>query len=149
MAGRPFSYNRARLSNGDAATEIAACRPDELLTARPRARMNGGMFDPGRAADSPAAVEILRGGANVLTTHGVGDYPGLLVVQSPGWQVRVIVPEDGQTIEARGGEALYAYELPNGVAAAGFTLAAGDRATRVRSDLPHSLSEWRLERAAR
>jgi hypothetical protein len=119
------------------------------LTRGARARINGGVPTPTPSPDAPARAEILRGGGNVLTLHGVDDYPGLLVVQSSGWKVRVIVPADGQTIAALGGETLYAYELPNGVAAEGFTLAAGDRATRVRSDLPHSLSEWRLERAAR
>lgn len=96
-----------------------------------------------------ARVELLRGALNVLTPHGVHDYPGLRVVQPEGWRARAIVLQDGQTIVALGGETLYGYELAGGGRAEGFTLAPGDRATRTRSGLEHSLAEWRIERAAR
>lgn len=89
-----------------------------------------------------------RGGRNLVTTHGPESYPGLLVVKpGPDWQVWVIVPEDGQTVRAVGGERTYGYETVDGGRAEGFELRAGDRATLVRSGLPFSLVEWRIERA--
>jgi hypothetical protein len=91
--------------------------------------------------------EVHRSGRNLLTTHGPEEYPGLLVVKpGPGWDVCVIVPEDGATIVARGGERVYGYETPDGGRAAGFELRAGDRATLARSGLPFSLVEWSIER---
>lgn len=94
-----------------------------------------------------APGETVQGGRNVLTTHGPEDYPGLQVVKpGPEWQFFVIVPQDGQTIEARGGESTYAYETADGGRARGFTLAPGDRATLVRSGLPFAFVEWRIER---
>jgi hypothetical protein len=70
-------------------------------------------------------------------------------VVKPGldWQVWVIVPEDGQTVRAVGGERTYGYETVDGGRAEGFELRAGDRATLVRSGLPFALVEWRIERA--
>lgn len=92
--------------------------------------------------------ETYQAGRNLLTPHGPEGYPGLLVVR-PGerWAVHVIVPEDGATIVARGGEKIYAYETVDGGRADGFELHPGDRATLVRSGLPFSLVEWRVERA--
>jgi len=93
--------------------------------------------------------EVYRSGRNLLTTRGPEEYPGLLVVKpGTGWDVWVIVPEDGCTIVARGGEKVYGYETPGGGQATGFELRAGDRATLARSGLPFSLVEWRVERAS-
>lgn len=92
-------------------------------------------------------VETLRGGRNLVTPHGAEEYAGLLVVRpGPEWKVGVIVPEVGQTIVGHGGERLYAYRTIDGVAADGFVLAPGDRATLVRAGLDHSFVEWRVER---
>jgi hypothetical protein len=90
-----------------------------------------------------------RSGRNLLTPHGPEAYPGLLVVK-PGteWDTFVIVPEDGDTIVGRGGEKIYAYETVDGGRAHTFELREGDRATLVRSDLPYSLVEWRVEEAS-
>lgn len=94
-------------------------------------------------------VETYKAGRNLLTTHGPESYPGLLVVK-PGhdWEVFVIVPEDGSTVVARGGERVYAYETVDGGRADAIELRPGDRATLVRSGLPFSLVEWRVERAS-
>lgn len=93
--------------------------------------------------------ETFRSGRNLLTPHGPESYPGLLVVKpGPSWEVFVIVPEDGATIVARGGEKVYAYETFDGGRAEGFELRPGDRATLERSGLSHSLVEWRVERGA-
>ena len=95
-------------------------------------------------------MEVLRSGRNLLTTHGPDaySYPGLLVVKpGPGWDVFVIVPEDGATVVARGGERVYAYDTPDGGHAAGFELGPGDRATLSQAGLPFALVEWRIERA--
>jgi hypothetical protein len=88
------------------------------------------------------------GGRNLLTPHDPEAYEGLLVVKpGPLWSVSVIVPEEGQTIRACGGEKVYGYETVDGGEAQGFELATGDRATLVRAGLPHSFVEWRVERA--
>lgn len=92
-------------------------------------------------------MEVLVAGRNLLTPHGDDAYPGLLVWRGPGWDLGVIVPDDGQTLLARGGEKAYGYETIDGGRAAGFELRAGDRATLVRSGLPHALVEWAIERA--
>ncbi len=89
----------------------------------------------------------IRAACHLATPHQVGDYPGLLVVAVPGWSQRVIVIDDGQTIEARGGEYAPGYELPDGLRVDELRLSPGDRATRVRA-LPRHLAEWRVERAA-
>ena len=97
---------------------------------------------------APPAVESVQGGRNVLTPHNPSAYEGLLVVKpGPQWEPWVIVPEDGQTIVARGGEKTYGYETIDGGHAAGFELRRGDRATLVRSGLPYAFVEWRIERA--
>ena len=88
-----------------------------------------------------------RSGRNLLTPHGPEAYPGLLVVKpGPDWDTCVVVPDDGATIVARGGEKIYAYETVDGGRAQGFELRPGDRATLVRSDLPFALVEWRVQR---
>jgi len=93
-------------------------------------------------------VESRQGGRNLVTPHGPADYPGLTVVRpDPRWAVSVICPEPGQTIVAKGGERLYAYQTVDGAPADGFELRPGDQATLVRCDLPFSFSEWRLTRA--
>ncbi|HET7291749.1 MAG TPA: hypothetical protein VFM88_04940 [Vicinamibacteria bacterium] len=93
-------------------------------------------------------AETVIGARNLMTPHGVDDYPGLLVVRpGPGWDMAVIVPKDGDTIVGRGGELSYSYDTMDGTHAGGFRLRAGDRATLVRSGLPHFLVEWRIERA--
>jgi len=92
--------------------------------------------------------ETFHSGRNLLTPHGPERYPGLLVVKpGPAWEVFVIVPEDGATIVARGGEKVYAYETFDGGRADGFELRPGDQATVRRSGLPYALVEWRVERA--
>lgn len=94
-------------------------------------------------------TETYRSGRNLLTPHGPEAYPGQLVVK-PGeqWAVFVIVPEDGATILALGGEKVYSYDTVDGGHADGFELRPGDRATLVRSGFPYSLVEWRVERAS-
>jgi len=97
-----------------------------------------------------AVTETYRAGRNLLTTHGPEAYPGLAVVRpGPRWDVFVIVPEDGATILARGGETVYAYDTVDGGRADGFELRPGDRATLARSGLPFALVEWRVERSQR
>lgn len=92
--------------------------------------------------------QTIVGARNLITPHGVDDYPGLLVVRpGPGWDMAVIVPKDGDTIMARGGELTYSYETADGAHAQGFRLRSGDRATLVRSGLSHSFVEWKIERA--
>jgi len=89
----------------------------------------------------------LQSARNLLTPHGPGSYPDLLVVKpGPEWDTFVIVPQDGQTILALGGEKVYGYETVDGGRAEGFELGRGDRATLVRSGLSFSLVEWRIER---
>jgi hypothetical protein len=89
----------------------------------------------------------LRSGRNLLTPHGPEAYPGLLVVKpGPAWETFVIVPEDGQTIRALGGEKSYGYQTVDGGRAEGFELDRDERATLVRSGLPFSLVEWRIDR---
>ena len=91
--------------------------------------------------------EVYRSGRNLLTTHGPEAYPGLLVVKpGAGREVSVIVPEDGSTIVARGGERVYGYETPDGGRADGFELRPGRQRTLARSGLPFSLVEWSVER---
>ena len=94
--------------------------------------------------------EVYRSGRNLLTTHGPEEYPGLLVVKpGTGWDVFVIVPEDGSTVVARGGERVYGYETADGGRADAFELHPGDQATLARSGLPFSLVEWTVERRSR
>ncbi len=95
-------------------------------------------------------TERHRSGRNLLTAHPAAAYPGLRVVK-PGerWSVSLIVPADGQTVLALGGERVLGYVTPSGVLADGFELRAGDRARMVAWDLPASLVEWDVERAAR
>ncbi len=94
-------------------------------------------------------AESFIGGRNLLTPHDPGAYAeaGLLVVR-PGslWSVAVIVPNDGQTVLARGGEKVYDYETVDGGKGQGFELSPGDRATLVRSGLAYSMVEWKVER---
>ena len=65
----------------------------------------------------------------------------------PRWGPWVIVPELGQTIEARGGETTHSYETVDGGEAHGFLLAPGDRATLMQSELPFAFVEWRISRS--
>lgn len=89
-----------------------------------------------------------RSGRNLLTPHGPQAYPGLVAVKpGPEWDTFVIVPDDGATVLARGGEKVYGYETVDGGRAQAFELRPGDRATLVRSDLPHALVEWKVERS--
>jgi hypothetical protein len=93
-------------------------------------------------------VERYRGSCNPLTPHACDQYGSLLVVTpGPSWTYNVIVPNDGQTIVALGGERILAYTTPDGGVAQGFELRPGDRATRVRSGLPFHLADWEVERA--
>lgn len=92
-------------------------------------------------------IEVFRSGRNLLTPHGPEGYPGLLVVKpDQEWEVSVIVPEDGASFVAVGGEHIYSYKTVDGGQAEGFELRSGDRATLVRVGLPYSLVEWRVER---
>ena len=94
-------------------------------------------------------ADTYKAGRNLLTPHGPEGYPGLLVVKpGPGWEVFVIVPEDGATIVAQGDERIYAYDTVDGGHADGFVLRPGDRATLLRSGLPFSLVEWSVKRTA-
>ena len=69
-----------------------------------------------------------------------------VVKPGPEWDTFVIVPEDGQTLRAIGGEKVYGYQTIDGGRAEGFELQAGDSATLVRSGLSYALVEWRIER---
>lgn len=99
--------------------------------------------------DDSRAEELRRGQRNVLTPHHEPEnYPGLKVVRlTPRWSMSVLVPEDGDTIHALGGERTLSYETIDGGYADGFELRPGDRATLVRSGLPFAMVEWRIERA--
>lgn len=99
--------------------------------------------------NSGMATEYFTGGLNPMTPHAGDKYGGILVVDvAPGWPYSVIVPQDGETIVALGGEKILGYTTPAGTTAEGFTLRPGDRATRVKSGLPSHLAEWKVERAA-
>lgn len=98
----------------------------------------------------PAEAETYRAGWHLMTVHGPAAYPGLQVVKGgQAWLEWVILGSVGQTVVARGGEQMYAYETSSGGRAEGFVLRQGDRATIVRAGLAASLVEWRLERAGR
>ena len=99
--------------------------------------------DPQQAAP----VEIYRGAHHLTTSHDKERYPGLLVVVPFQWSFAVIVPQDGQTITAAGGERLIPFRRIKGEPAQGFTLAPGDQATRVRIDPSNSFAEWHVVRA--
>ena len=95
-----------------------------------------------------AAAATARGARNLVSPHPPESYEGLLVVKpGPGWRRFILVPEDGQTVTALGGEEAYAYVTVDGGRAQGFILRPGDRATIVRSGLPHAFVEWRIDRA--
>lgn len=94
-----------------------------------------------------AAPEIYRGAQNLMTQHGPEHYPGIQVVLPFEWSYLVIILQDGQHFTARGGERLIGYQTADGEVAQGFTLLAGDRVTRVRSNLPHAFAEWHVVRA--
>lgn len=91
-------------------------------------------------------MEVYRGAHNLKTTHGAEHYPGILVVVPCQWSYGVIVPRDGQTIIAQGGERLVPFRTAAGVEAQGFMLAPGDRATRVCIEPSHSFAEWHVTR---
>jgi hypothetical protein len=104
----------------------------------------------GSDAVVPRLVETYRSGWHLLTVHPPAAYPGHGVVKGgSAWLEWVILGRVGQTVVARGGEEMYAYTTSHGVAADGFTLKAGDRATIVSAGLAASLVEWRVERAPR
>lgn len=118
---------------------------------RPKGRLQG---RPARSAGKPArkersvAVERLVGAIYLSTPHPSGRYPGLTVAQvGPQWPYAVICMERGQTVVALGGERAAGYQTPAGGVAHEFVLERGDRATLVRTGLPHMLGEWRVERA--
>jgi hypothetical protein len=95
-------------------------------------------------------AETYRAGRNLLTPHPAHAYPGLRVIKpGPQWSCWLIVPGDGQTVIACGGERILAYRTPSGVSAAGFELQTGDRARMLAWDLPASLVDWEIERAPR
>ena len=94
------------------------------------------------------ASETFVGAVNLVTPHPASAYQGVLAVKpGPLWEVAVLVPNDGQTFVALGGERAYGYQTVDGGQAQEFELRKGDRATRLRSDLPHSMGEWRIDRA--
>ena len=63
----------------------------------------------------------LKAGRNLLTPHAPENYPGLLVVKpGPDWDTFVIVPEDGETVVAVGGESVYGYHTVDGGHGEGF-----------------------------
>lgn len=97
--------------------------------------------------DGAMKIEHYRGSRNPLTPHPCDRYGTLLVVSvGRGWPYNVIVPNDGDTIVALGGERVLGYTTPDGAVAEPFELRPGDRATRIRSDLPAHLCEWRISR---
>lgn len=98
--------------------------------------------------EADAQVEVVRGGQNLLTPHPAESYPGIRVMRPGEWDQSLMVPNQGQSFVALGGERAYAYETVDGGRAQGFHLRRGDVATLVRADLPHCLGEWRIERAA-
>ena len=101
------------------------------------------------ASDSaiPDRVETRRGGMHPISPHPPSAYEDVRCIEVPGWEYFVLVPEDGKPFRALGGERLMSYATPTGGAAEGFELFAGDRVTRVRTGLPRSFAEWRIERA--
>jgi hypothetical protein len=103
--------------------------------------------DKGPVGSSGPASEILHAGRNVLTDHSLDAYPGIRVIRPGRWDRALIVPEQGQTIAALGGEEVFPYETVDGGHAQGFVLRPGDRATLVRKDLEYCLAEWHIERA--
>lgn len=93
-------------------------------------------------------VETFVSAKNLHSPHPIGSYATLREVRPwPGWDVTILVMNEGDSFTALGGEWCYGYRTPDGHAAAGFVLAPGDRATVVRTGLPASLAEWRVERA--
>ena len=106
-------------------------------------------------------VETFVSGIHLATPHAPEAYPGLQVVRPGEWAYAVIVPNDGQTFTALGGEWVPGYRLRPGapcidsaqrseapcIEAQGFTLGPGDEVTRVRTGLPGFLAEWRMRRA--
>jgi hypothetical protein len=93
-------------------------------------------------------VETFLAGKNLHTTHPGEAYAPIRTVRpGPEWTETILVPTEGQSFTALGGEHCFAYDTADGAHAEGFMLAAGDRATLVRTDLPHSFVEWRVERA--
>jgi hypothetical protein len=92
-------------------------------------------------------TETVRGALVLTTPHGPESYPGLEVVRPGAEWPAILVPRDGLTIVALGGEKAHAYRTPSGGVARGFELRPGDRATRVKSGLQFQLGEWRIERA--
>ncbi len=94
-------------------------------------------------------METCRSGRNVLTPHPGAAYPGVEVLRpGPEWELGLIVPAEGQTIVALGGERTYAYETVDGGRAEAFELRPGDRATLVRRSLRFAVAEWRIERSS-
>jgi len=91
-------------------------------------------------------VERHRAGRNFLTPHGTEAYPGLRVVRPGEWSMALLVPGDGASFVARGGERLLGYTTVSGVRAESLTLQPGDRVRMVAWDLPASLVDWEVER---
>ena len=88
-------------------------------------------------------VETFVSGIHLATPHAPEAYPGLQVVRPGEWDYAVIVPNDGQTFTALGGEWVPGYQLRRGaqcITAQGFTLGPGDEVTRVRTGLPGFLA---------
>lgn len=93
------------------------------------------------------SIETYLGGHHLLTRHEPAAYPALLVVRPCAWSYLVIVPTDGQEIRALGGERLLPFRTARGAEAQGFTLALGDRATRLCGGGGSGFAQWRVERA--
>jgi hypothetical protein len=101
-----------------------------------------------RTRGKKGGAEKLRGAIFLSTPHAPAKYPDLMVVRvGPQWPYAVICTQKGQTVAALGGERAAGYETPGGGVAREFSLRRGDRATLVRTRLPHMLGEWRIERA--
>lgn len=99
-------------------------------------------------SEPAGTLEIYRGAQNLTTQHGPEHYPGITVVLPFAWSYSVIIPKDGQSFLARGGERLIPYRTADGGVAQGFVLSPGDRATRICSNLPHAFAEWHVLRRA-
>jgi hypothetical protein len=100
------------------------------------------------ATEASVVIETLEAGRNLLTPHPGEAYPGIEVLRpGPEWDLGIMVPAEGQTIVALGGERAYAYQTIDGGRAAGFELRPGDRATLMRRTIHFALAQWRIERA--
>jgi len=138
----------ARLPRRRAAKKPAA--GSRKKRGAPGARRTGKRAISGPSGHGAIRVDVVRGSINLYTPHRSTAYPGIMVVRpGPQWTEGLMVPEEGQTIVALGGEHAYGYTTPAGGVAQEIVLESGDRATLLKVGLPHYLGEWRVERRPR